>query len=1117
MNRKLFLLIILLVFTLSCNNVQVHIERNENTLDGDLGIEGILPVIGQIYIDDVAVQTETDGSINEMTKFHQIYKLSSDIIVDDISRLNGGKCVWESKSSSALFEGGKSSIETPLVFNEYTSTYECNNVSVELKQTGEEAVYEPDSIITVKYKDRDGSYIIPVTIGSVNPYISQITLNPADRHNIKDITTSPTTSLFWRKDGLFQAGFTAYRGMLGLQQLIGSGLYEARVKAPGGTNIVSPSKDIADYEIEVSKDKDRMQEWVNTGAVNEALGIYSPSAFVASYGPPIALPAFRSGNINYNRLRAVKLSHNNYPVILSDDKKLYVMGAVTNFDKDGSGVELEGIYRRHIRKNDIWFSYSGVNIADNPDLSKFHSGTVNTVNNIQGRFIKLVNIVNDLDTIIALNETDKEYYISGNPNYNNNFCSNKVDPVSFISTGEDDEDTILSFDYDMACGEYDSSAKTGAVKIPGLQKLIGDGRTAVSSDSRIYYIGRDGKGYIVDLRPDSENYHRIKNGLSVKSEKIDVPHSETGHNHTQDDWENNLYVVDIGYANINHVVTPTLLLKDGSIVFMIRKYEDGKVKFESRHFYINKNLDISINEPNHADNVKIVKLLGPTSGYGEDGRIYAWTDIASLGISYKPTLTEIDEDYLAFVYGDPVQLLSLFATDEEKAQFFKFSYTSIDIDSAVQRFGNDAISENMVLMPYNPATSRFEEILENTGSENQDFQLKTMPYKPFRTNSFLFANLNKTGDYSYIAVPNYFYGFDSTARANAENLIYKKDGLMASEVKGNNISKVYGALKTDDVSFKYSPFGKNTIFFANKRGIFSFVDYNVRKTKTRCQDTDSCQGDPDVKFDTVFPDYYYSAKSTKYLEESGGKNNYISTPFVTEVRMSNFPDIISFESKGFEPQLLSSYFVYEYNRTPALPGSNKSSDTMLAGYVPQFWFEVVKDRYPESLGMQTYKEFFNNFYQYAYGVGMFRYYTTDSYPVWRAKKVDTEVLQYQTRYGTLIPFARGKAAESYAKNFVHLFTNIPKIDKPDLNKYVAPREYVHSVYANYDKDAFKTGGDLSANFFGNIENVMTDNELRANGIGYVMDKGNYMWKDTPVDFSGTGSIPLDKFEFVIYH
>lgn len=52
---------------------------------------------------------------------------------------------------------------------------------------------------------------------------------------------------------------------------------------------------------------------------------------------------------------------------------------------------------------------------------------------------------------------------------------------------------------------------------------------------------------------------------------------------------------------------------------MIRKYEDGKVKFVSKHFYINKDLNADINEPDHKDNVKIVKLLGPTSGYGEDG------------------------------------------------------------------------------------------------------------------------------------------------------------------------------------------------------------------------------------------------------------------------------------------------------------------------------------------------------------------------------------------------------------------------------------------------------------------------------------------------------------------
>lgn len=1114
MFKKLVLPLMLSFFTYGCYE-QVHYEYVEDTSAGDLGVQGVLPVVGQIYIDNVEVVQATDGTSSEMTKFHQKYSLSSDITIDDMSMLAGGKCQWDVKSGSAFFEGNASSIETPLVYNDYTSSYECSNVLVETMQDGLAANIEPNSIITVKYKDKNNQYIKQTTIGAKNPYSAEIMLNVADRHNIKDITTSPTTSLFWRKDGLFQAGFTAYRGMLGLQQIIGSAMYEARVKAPGGTNEVSPSKNIADYDAEVTKDIQRMNEWVSNGNVNEALGIYSPSAFVASYGPPIALPAFRKEQINYNRLRSVLLSHNNYPIILTDDKKLYSMGAVTNFDKDGSGTELEGIYRRQIRKNDIWFAYSGVDIRDNPDLEKFHAGIIKPVDKSNAKFIKLLNIANDLDTTIVLNETDKEYYMAGNPNYNSSFCTNKVDKVLFTSSTTDDENNISAFDYNMPCGNYDSRSRVGAIKIAGLQKLIGDGSTAVSTDSRIYYIGRDGKGYMVDLRPDSKNYIRILQGLPVRSESIKVPHSEAGHNHSQDDWENNLYVVDIGYANINHIVTPTLLLKDGSVVFMIRQYRNGNVEFVSKHFYINKNP--SINEPNHKDNIKIIKLLGPTSGYGEDNKIYFWTDIASLGVSYKPTETQTDEDYLAFVYGDPVQLLTLFKTEEDKQSFFNFTYSSIDIDSITSRFGNQSLGSNMVFMPYNPSTALIEEILENTGGDNQDFQLKTMPYKPFRTNSFVFANLNKDADYSYIAVPNYFYGFDSAERATADTLIAKKDGIMASEVKGGNISKVYGTYKTDDIPFTYSKFGKNTIFFANKNGIFSFVDYNARKTKTRCQDAGSCSGDTDVKFDTVFPDYFYSAKSTKYLEESSGKNNYISTPFVTEVRMSNFPDTASFETKGFEPQLLSSYFVYEYNRTPVLPGSNKSSETMLAGYIPQFWFNVVKNRFPTSLGLQTDKEFLANFYQYAYGIGLYRYYTTDSYPVWRARKADTEVLQYQTRFGTLIPFTSGQAYESYAKNFIHLFTNIPKIDKPDLNKYVAPREYVSSIYANYDRDAFKTGGDLSANFFGNIETPMSDEDLRNNGIGYVVDKGNYMWKDTSVDFQGTGSIALDKFSFVLYH
>lgn len=1120
-----FLLTVLVMSLISgCTWGRHHIEEDDDTAvkEYDLGVAGVMPTIGHIYIDNVEVQSATDGTTSglDMLKFHQKYTLSSDIIVDDKSSLEGGMCIWESSDKDAVFSNGTLSIEVPLQLNASTDTYECSNVSLDVKKDGtiNMETYNPDSIISVSYKNNRGEFVTQSTIGTVSPYVKSITLNVADRHNLKNVATSPATVLFWRKDGLFQAGFTAYRGMTGLQQYIGSAIYEAKVKAPGGTTIVSRSLTTADYDADVQADITRMNTWTANDAVDTNNGIYSTSAFVSSYGPPIALPAFRKGEVNYNRLRTALLRHNHYPIVISADKKLYVIGGVTNFDASGLGGDLEDIYSKQIRVNDIWFSYSGVNLGDNPDLTKIHAGEIKTVNGVESKFVSLVAITSDLDTTIALNETDREYYISGNPNLNNGFCSNKVDKVMFESPATDDQNYILAFNYNMPCGSYDASAQVGAVKIPGLQKLIGDGGSAVATDSHIYFTGRDGKGYMVDLRPNSENYQRIMEGRNVKAELVPVPHSESNHNHTEDDWNNRLYAVEMAYANMNHAVSPTLLLKDGSIVFMARQYKNGAVQYISRHIYLNKNLDLSINEADHPTNVKIVHLLGPTAGYGEDGRIYFWTDMPSLGVSYKPSKTNIDDDYLAFIYGDPVQLISMLTTEADKEKAFGFYYSVIDVEGTVSRFGNNALGNNFAIMPYNPLTATIEDVLVTEDEQgNISYTLQALPYRPFRTNTYLVVNLNAQSDYSYIMVPYYVYGLDSAERAVIDNIIYKQDGAMAAETKGNNISKVYGAYNIPNLPFRYTPYGRNSVFFANKKGVFSFVDYNVRKSKSRCQDTGSCAGDSNIKLDTELPDYFYSAtKSNNYLEEASGKNNYISTPFVTEVRMSNFPDTRNYASTGFEPQLLSSYFNYEYDRIPSNSGENAAADPLLPGYIPQFWFETVKGRFTNYATMQA-ADYLKDLYQYDYGVGLYRYYTKDSFPMWRARKINTEVLQYQTRFGNLMPMSHGATAESYVDNMVSLFKDTPYVDSTDLNKYVAPREYVHSLYVFYDKEQLEVGGDLGSSVFGSLTTPMTDTEIRNNGIGYIMVEGNFMWKNTPAALTGTGAVPLDSFEFVQYH
>lgn len=233
--------------------------------------------------------------------------------------------------------------------------------------------------------------------------------------------------------------------------------------------------------------------------------IKSKSAFVASYGPPIALPPFRKGDIDYAKLRLVLMRHMNYPIIISNDRKLYTMGSISRYtDKD-----LNENYRYHIRANDNWFAYSGVDIFGDTASDKLHVGEIKPMNGVEARFVTTLSVTSDLGTIVSLNETDKEWYIAGNPHYNNSFCKEKA---------EFSYDT-LSFNFSNAC-TYDATVKVGAVKITGLQRLIGDGNGAVATDNAVYYTGADGRVWVVRIKPNDYNYNRIREGKDVMPEPL---------------------------------------------------------------------------------------------------------------------------------------------------------------------------------------------------------------------------------------------------------------------------------------------------------------------------------------------------------------------------------------------------------------------------------------------------------------------------------------------------------------------------------------------------------------------------------------------------------------------
>lgn len=1105
MKKGIIFLFVLALFASGCTNKREHLSKNDinNALAareaGDMGIDNVLPTVGKIYIENIT-QGSQDGNSDEMLKAHLIYTLSADISKDNYSDISSSsECFWESKSEDTVFTDNNSSMymRSRLAVDEY-GVYACQPVQVEFKKDGEfDKSYNPDSQIIVKFINKYGEYVRNADNSS--EFSINITLNTADRHNIINLATSPATVLFQRADGLFQAGFTAYRGMTGLQQYIGSAMYEARVKSPGGSTIVDPALASSNYTAELEEDKARITQWLENSSVDENAGIYSESAFISSYGPPIALPAFRKSDINYRKLRVALLRHNNYPVIISYDKKLYTMGHITNLN------DISENYPYHIRNNDNWFAYAGVQLKSSSDLNKFQVGEIKPVNGVEAKFISTVPITSDLDTTIALNETDKEYYMSGNPFYSPKLCKESA-TYSTIT---------YAFTYNFNC-TFDSTAKAGAVKLTGLQKKIGDASTAVATDSDIYYIGRDGKGYYIDLRPEGINGENIRNGLPIQSVPVNWDVAEDKFNFTPEEKASK-YVVDMTYANMNHAVLPTLLLNDGSILFTVRKIVNGEVTNVVRHFYINKN-GISVNDPKSTDNIKMQMLIGPTAAYGEDGKIYYFTDVPALGISYKPTKTNKDEDYIAFTFGDPVQFIG---TVTDKENFFNLHYGVLDINDMIKSLdSNNQSLENMAYLPYNPLTPQFEDVLI---SGDGSVSLETVLYRGFRTNSHLFVNMNKNADLSYIAIPYYFYGFADENTVEPSSWIIKNNGLMAAEVKNNNISKVYSTFDHPKLPFKYTPYSRNTTFFANKKGLFSFVSYNTRLTKSICQDNAAgCTTTDDAnKLDDILVDYFYFAKnSDNYLEEANGMNNYISTPFVEESRMSNFPDTQNYAAQGFEPQLISSWFSYEYKETPETRAKSIQSTELLPAYIPQYWFESIKGRFSSFMNL-SYDDFINSFtgkslYQYAYGVGRYRYYPVKAFPAWRARKLNSEILQYQSRYGTLVPISHGATAEKLYGKFLDGFSLSATLGIYDTTTYVAPRKYMNNFYTFYDRDKIAQGDDLGSSAFGDLNDAATTN-IVTNGIGYIQDKGNYMWRNEQADTSGTGNIPLSEFPFVEYN
>lgn len=314
------------------------------------------------------------------------------------------------------------------------------------------------------------------------------------------------------------------------------------------------------------------------------------------------------------------------------------------------------------------------------------------------------------------------------------------------------------------------------------------------------------------------------------------------------------------------------------------------------------------------------------------------------------------------------------------------------------------------------------------------------------------------------------------------------------------------------------------------------------------------------------PDYFYKAKvvkksdgdtvdENKVFEEASGRNNYIGNAFVAESRMSNYPNNSDYKTTGFEPQLLSSWIQNELKEYPETKNNPQSDKSILPGYIPQYLYETVintinKRNYSGiSSTKSTLSDFIGSLYQYAYGVGMFRVYSSDTYPVWRARKFNTEILQLQSRFGSLIPMTHGKTASYLFDNYKDLFEdgekfNNTSLQENDEGKYVYPRLYTASMYTTYDADMLRqlrpiedvilASIDINTQNLGKTiqESARADKDGRqgitaqGSGVGYILLDGNFMWRDTTRAAEEYGSPvsnsnPLNKSEyfldFVAYH